>query len=205
MTLGNSTRPGSLTQWLVFAGSLALGLWQPTTASALPIRFLVAEYLGQRVHHDSFVVMIDDAETELLSHARALAAWAEQGMPQEGGPDSRIVFMPIAPGADGINRNHVQEGAPAWSWHQSGTVSFGDLGIELIDGWPSYVEQDVAGWMANTNGQIGFWNYTVVRELGPVPEPQTAPLVGMILFWGACATRRLSKSKRALGRPSSLG
>jgi hypothetical protein len=32
-----------------------------------------------------------------------------------------------------------------------------DFSIEIYDGWPGYVESDVARWIANTGGVIGFW------------------------------------------------
>jgi hypothetical protein len=58
---------------------------------------------------------------------------------------------------------------------------FFDLGIELYDGWPTYVESDVPGWMDNTDGHIGFWSYTVVAELPSVPEPPTIALAAAAL------------------------
>lgn len=46
-------------------------------------------------------------------------------------------------------------------------VAFADFTIEVLDGWPTLVEQDPAWWINNTGGQIGFWSYTVREELLP--------------------------------------
>ena len=75
----------------------------------------------------------------------------------------------IAKGEDGVNRDYLAPGEPLWSWNVARFDSFADISIELIDGWPTFVEQDVDGWIANTNGYIGFWSYTVVAEVTAVP------------------------------------
>ena len=66
-------------------------------------------------------------------------------------------------------------------------IDFGDFSIEIYDGWPGYVESDVAGWIANTGGVIGFWNYTVTLKLETIPEPSS--LVLAILGLAALARR----------------
>jgi hypothetical protein len=103
-----------------------------------------------------------------------------------------IVFARIAPGSGGINRDYLVAGAPEWSWHVLSFEGFGDFGIELYDGWPTYVESDVEGWMANTGGYVGFWSYTVVQELPQIPEPSALALVtaGLIGTAAARTTRR---------------
>ena len=138
-------------------------------AEAAPIAFLVAERPEAAVHGDSYVLVLE-AEGD-LEHARALI----QDPDAAGAP---IVTARIAAGADGLNRDHRAAGAPPWSWHLTQFEGFADFTIELCDGWPSFVEADVAAWIANTEGQICFWQYTVVAELGPVPEPGRALLLG---------------------------
>jgi hypothetical protein len=59
---------------------------------------------------------------------------------------------------------------PLWNWHVVGVDGFFGTTAEILDGWPTFVEDDVSGWIANTQGKIGFWSYTVVEELA-VPEP----------------------------------
>jgi hypothetical protein len=116
----------------------------PSSAVAGPTYFLVAETPRSDPHGDSFVVGIETPAD--VAHARA-------------------------PGADGLNRDLLAAGKPAWDWHVTQVTGFGDFGIELLDGWPTFVNDDVDGWMKNTGGpggqggKIGFWSYTVVREL----------------------------------------
>lgn len=140
---------------LVLACALAA-----SPAAADPILFLIAERGGSVVHGDSYVLPLEDPAA--IAHARELIAL---GPDAAGAP---IAVAGIAAGADGINRDHRAPGAPEWSWHVTGFQGFADSTIEILDGWPGYVEQDVEGWIANTQGAIGFWTYTVVEEL---PEP----------------------------------
>lgn len=136
---------------------------------AEPVYFLVAELPGEEVHNDSYVVPLTRADH--IEHARALI---------HDGPDAvgtHIVVATIRAGADGINRNLRAEGAPPWSWHVTDMVDFADASMEILDGWPSFVEQDVTGWIENTcfddetatEGTLGFWGYTVVEELDDYP------------------------------------
>jgi len=143
----------------------SLGL---SSAAAETIYFLVAERQDAVVHGDSYVLPLSDPAA--IAQARAL-------IDAEPGALPSIVIAHIAAGADGINRDHLAPGAPAWSWHVTGFEGFSDFAIEILDGWPTYVEQDVEGWIANTGGAIGFWNYTVVAELPAVPEPTSAVLL----------------------------
>lgn len=149
-----------------------------SSADAGKIEFLVAELPGTvDPHGDSYVLTIDESETELLEHARALVDWIAAGGDPETSPGATIVVSDMAAGPDGINRDVLAPGEPLWSWHLVGTPSFTDFTIEILDGWPTFVEQDVQGWIDNTNGQIGFWGYTVAAELGPaIPEPSAVAL-----------------------------
>lgn len=117
--------------------------------------FVVAEIVP--FHNDSYVLALDDPAH--IAHARQLIA--------EGpGPGlGHIVVAQITPGADGINRNVVAPGQPLWSWHVSRFEQFAEATIEICDGWPTFVEEDIDGWIANTGGRICFWQYTVVDEL----------------------------------------
>ena len=166
-----------------------------------PTYFVVAERPGLEEHGDSFVLPLTEAAD--IAHARDLI---ERGPEAAGTP---MVFAEVLPGADGINRNVLADGEPLWSWHVSKFEGFADGGIELVDGWPTFIEQDVEGWMANTRrdledpdapGHIGFWNYTVVAELDAAP-PAAVPLpagvwaggaiLGAVMagtgVWGRCA------------------
>lgn len=59
-----------------------------------------------------------------------------------------------------------------WSWRVTQFVTFADFTPELLDGWPSGVESNVDEWIRMTNGKIGFWRYSIRRE---VPVSQIRP------------------------------
>lgn len=156
-----------------FAYVLTLGVvFGGRSAQAASVQFVVAE--REPVHHDSFVLSLD--QPDAIAHARDLIA---RGPDSAGAP---ILFAEIRAGADGVNRDVLAPGEPLWNWHVSRFEGFGDIGVELTDGWPTFVESDVAGWIDNTRrlpnddaGHIGFWSYTVVSEItgptNPVPLP----------------------------------
>jgi hypothetical protein len=172
--------------------ALALALVAAAAAAearADVVHFLVAERPDQAAHHDSFVLPLDDPEA--IAHARALIT---QG-PEIGRP---IVHARIAAGADGVNRDYLAPGAPEWSWHVTDFLDFADLTVEILDGWPGYVEGDVPGWIANTGGEIGFWGYTVTAELPVVPEPgalELGAIGGLALLACAYTRRRLGRAR----------
>jgi hypothetical protein len=141
-------------------------------AFAGPVYFLVTELPGQEVHHDSYVLPLEDQAD--IAHARDLIARG----PAEAG--ASIAVAQIAEGSDGINRDVLAPGEPLWNWHVTNFQGFADTTVEILDGWPGDVGKDVPAWIANTNGAIGFWSYTVTRELGgaSVPVPLPAPLAG---------------------------
>jgi hypothetical protein len=158
--------------------------------------FLVAERPGQAAHGDSFVVPISDPAQ--INHARDLIA---QGPATAGAP---ILFADIAAGSgDGVNRDLRAPDLHEWNWHVTKVNGFGDLGIEILDGWPTYVHDNRDTWLNQTNGQIGFWSYTVVKELPnydprnptAVPLPPAALIGGLMMAgvggWRVISQRRL--------------
>ena len=180
---------------LMVAGCCALVC--PVAAEAGVTYFLVAERPGgSNPHNDSFVVPMDDAKH--VAHARDLIA---------RGPDAAgeaIVFAEIARGSGGgINRDLLSPTQREWNWHVADVVGFGDFGIEILDGWPTYVHENLDQWLDETGPNIGFWGYTVVRELPAgydgtpgsgggtppaVPLPPAAWVGGMML--GGMAVKR---------------
>ena len=158
--------------------AVALGLFVTSSAEAGLSYFLVAERPDAKFHGDSFVVVL--AEPDHIAHARDLIA---RGPDEAGAP---ILFAHIVPGADGLNRDLLSPTQSEWNWHVDEVVGFGDFGIELIDGWPTFVEQDIPGWIENTDGDIGFWSYTIVRELPNYPaQNPSVPLPPAV--WGGMA------------------
>ncbi|MBN2020145.1 MAG: hypothetical protein JW749_07970 [Sedimentisphaerales bacterium] len=121
------------------------------------IYFLVAE--TNPFNGDSYVLPL--TEPNDIAHARDLIAYG----PSIG---QKIVVANIACNPDGINRDYYNPTHQTWSWHVTEFVSFAGITAEILDGWPGLVESDCLGWSGN--GRIGFWAYTVVEELGPVPN-----------------------------------
>ena len=160
-------------------------------ARAGTVYFLVSEFGGTAEHGDSFVLPLTDSDD--IAHARDLVA---RGPEEAGAP---LVFADLVAGADNINRDLLKPGKPAWSWHISNFDSFGDGGIELVDGWPTFIEQDVQAWINNTGGgtvdsdgdgipdgnatvgKIGFWNYTVTHELTGPPTDLRIKAAGAVV------------------------
>lgn len=59
-----------------------------------------------------------------------------------------------------------------WSWKVTEFQGFAGSTIEILDGGPDDVEKDMDWWFENTGdgktyGTIGFWGYTVEREVNP--------------------------------------
>jgi hypothetical protein len=124
------------------------------------VYFLVAE--TEAVHGDSYILPLTKPADIL--QARQLIANHE----------SKIIAAEISKDpADPypVNRDLTQPQPRPWSWHVTEFLGFADMGIEILDGWPTYVEDHYDEWVATTKGpngkgRIGFWNYTVVREIG---------------------------------------
>lgn len=107
---------------------------------------------------DSYILPLSDPAD--IAHARALIR-----NPEDSG--GRIVLATIEHGGRSgqyVNRDLLNENRE-WSWHVSEFQGFVDVTIEIYDGSPTLVEEDLHGWFNNTGGVIGFWSYTVTREV----------------------------------------
>jgi len=133
--------------------SLLLGLVVPLQAET--IYFLVGEIYPY--HNDCYVLPLEDPFD--IAHARDLINY---------GPDIglSIVVAYIDWGVS-INRNYVSPGLPGWSWYVPQFIGFADITAEILDGWPTAVEEGMF-----QGSIIGFWAYTVVAELGTFSEMQ---------------------------------
>ena len=165
----------------LFILSVLIALCGISEPYASPVYFLVAETPGAELHHDSYVLPLDALED--IAHARDLIA-------KGPGIGNAIVVAEIAAGADGINRDYHAPGAPLWSWHVSEFRGFHDISAEILDGWPSFVESDVQGWIANTGGLIGFWSYTIVDELENLSIPAPGTLLLLLCGLGSLTLLR---------------
>lgn len=85
--------------------------------------------------------------------------------------EDKIVLARITTNdSDNYSLNKDINNKRTWSWHISQFDGFADFSIEIYDGWPSYVEENYEEWVANTKGSgthgiIGFWNYSISREV----------------------------------------
>lgn len=151
-------------------------------ASALNARMFVSTDLSYPPDGGAYVVEIKNESD--INHARSLIRFVSSGRYLTEVHELRTVSAKIISGSDGINRDYSKPGAPAWSWSILEFNGFADFVAEVQDGWPDYVESDVAGWIANTAnhavdplvGYIGFGFYTITGELplqfNPIPHSE---------------------------------
>jgi len=165
------------------AASLSIG-------SAQINYFLVADPRDQdwALVTDSYVLPLSRQED--VDHARYLISLGRAVFRTEGAHP--LVSARVGPGKDGINRDYVDRRFPEWSWHVVQFHAFGDVSAEIIDGSPTDVENDPS-WYLGLDGRqaiIGFWAYTVVRELGPVPLYVSAIPEGenLQIYWSGVGT-----------------
>jgi hypothetical protein len=119
------------------------------------VYFLVAEIAPLR--NDSYILPLTDPAD--IAQAEAMLAGREPSL---------IVVARIARGSgDGNYRNMNLTGPEkfSWSWHVTSFLGFAENTIEILDGWPGYVENTLEGWLANTNSTIGFWGYRIRRRV----------------------------------------
>ncbi len=158
--------------------SVFVALTFSNTAPAAATYFIVGEFPGTESRGDSYILPLYQPDD--IAHARDLIL----NGPQIGGP---LVVAEIMAGSDGINRNWGAPGVPVWSWHVTQFIEFGDFTIEILDGSPTMVEENIEWWIGETStgapdvGRIGFWGYTVIGELSPeISDPaHRSPLYGV--------------------------
>lgn len=147
-------------------GLVALLLLVACLSSAVcaeTVYFLVAEM--SPYYHDSYVLPLTDPCD--ITHARNLIEYG----PGIGGALVVASIDHWDPN-NGINTNreYLQPGVPAWSWYVTEFMGFAELSAEVCDGWPGLTE------LGSGAGQICFWSYTVVAELGTDLEPWNCDL-----------------------------
>lgn len=127
------------------------------------IWFLVGEPPGRVRLNDSYVLPLSKQED--IDHARYLISL---GASVFSGTYQALVVANVVAATNDINRNFLDTKFPKWSWQVDEFHSFSDFTAEELDGGPTQLEEDF-DWSRGGEATIGFWAYTVVRELGPVP------------------------------------
>lgn len=154
---------------------IGLFLFMAQSLHARVVYFVVTEIYP--LHNDSFMVAI--TEPSDIEHARDLITKSKKTLATivvakiaEGSIDPWGVINEgmYEPSGSGTGSLFVSNEPIEWAWHVSGFIGFADNTIEILDGWPSFVEDDLSGWIANTNSTIGFWSYTITEELFTIYE-----------------------------------
>ena len=141
---------------LLFAGCRDESKDTPDPDPSL-VYFMVAE--TNPVHGDAFILPLKDAGQ--IAEARQII--------HDGG--TPIIVAEITKNNnDHYSLNKDLKNNRKWSWHITEFLGFADNTIEILDGWPEYVEDNYSDWVKTTKGpngkgRIGFWTYSLVREV----------------------------------------
>jgi hypothetical protein len=165
---------------ILWLGTLLLAGLLPQEGIGQKIYFPGSEIPGiPPVQYESYVLPLSKPED--IAHARDLIA---SGASASKGLDRPIVVARIAPGSNDINRNWLDPSFPEWSWHVEEFLQFADFTAEILDGRPSLPPE---------GDRIGFWSYTVVKELGPVPLYLSVlkRSQGLDVYWSGLGTNYL--------------
>jgi hypothetical protein len=117
--------------------------------------------IGERavVRGESFIIGLTDPH-----HIETARATLQSG-------EEKIVFAEISKITNPRSQANLDlANGGKWSWYVSKVLEFTDVTAEIYDGWPSYVEENYNEFVENTKGnngtgRIGFWNYTLKREV----------------------------------------
>lgn len=139
-------------------GVMLVGIFSAGMAQAETVYFLVGGIYPNI--NDSYVLPLSNPAD--IVHARQLVRHGP------GIGNSIVVARIVRSNPDGLNRNYVVEGLPAWSWDVNEFLGFAGVTPEIFDGDPTWVEDDPGWW--HSGSTIGFWRYTVVAEIGTNPE-----------------------------------
>ena len=160
------------------------------SGSAETIYFLVSDPRDGdwALVYDSYVLPLSKQED--IDHARYLVSLGRAAFQDPS--KAALVVAKVGPGMDGINRDYLSPRFPEWSWHVIEFRGFGDFTSDWLNGSPTAVENDRNWYCGNDvrQGLIGFWAYTVVRELGAAPIYLSIVPEGLNLqfFWSGVGT-----------------
>lgn len=125
--------------------------------------FLVSEMTAEK--GDSFILALADSAD--IAYARGIVA------DRDSEELEKLVVAKVVRSKG--NEEHLNKDLlrnTTWSWKISEFEGFYGSTIEILDGGPQDLQNDMDWWIDNTSddpdyGVIGFWNYTVVREVTP--------------------------------------
>lgn len=153
--------------FLLFACGLILSQCGVTDNDTPPMEqtvfFLVAEVNPDR--GDSYILPLSEAG-DIAAARTIIANRTNEEL------DRLVVAKVVA--NDGteeyLNKDFLRN--MTWSWKVSEFYGFSGFTAEILDGGPQDVENDMDWWFNNTDqeegsGNIGFWGYTVSREVSP--------------------------------------
>ena len=129
------------------------------------VYFLVAEYMNPE-KGDSYILPLSD--TNDIQTAREILANPDPDQV----PDRIVVAKIVRQEANATLKNKDLLQNITWSWSVSEFMGFTGSTVEILDGNPSMVEEDIEFWFQNTSnssdfGMIGFWGYSIIREVDP--------------------------------------
>lgn len=111
-------------------------------------------------HNDSFILALKEPAD--IAQAREMIA----------DPQKRMIVVAEITKNKSVNYylNKDLNQNKKWSWHVAAFLGFADNTIEILDGNPTYVENNYDEWVnitkgENGNGRIGFWNYSIHSEV----------------------------------------
>ena len=121
---------------------------------------------------DSYVLAV--SEPALINQARTYLASGDVAL-------YLVPRVKITLGGDGVNRNHVDVGHPAWNWHVTELIEWTTFDPSLpraavylpsLDSTPSRVASEILGWpeMSLPNGEMSLVWFPLSMELSAVHE-----------------------------------
>jgi hypothetical protein len=140
------------------------------------VYFLVAEIIDPPHKNDSYVLPLNDPCD--IAYARKLVKFGAYTSPETSAGIAVAGIDRWDPNNGiNINRDYLQPGIPAWSWYVTEFRGFWEVATEVCDGWPTGVEEGLESWVGEYGvGQVCFYAYSVVAELGTDLEPWNCDL-----------------------------
>lgn len=133
---------------VLFALSLLLGCGGDTVIVGDSADFVV------KVNNEQFVARMTDPAS--ITRAREIL---------QGKAENAILLGDVRRGSGGFNRGRSK----IWNWHLTpDSVRFADVTIELCDGTPSYLEENLDEWLVQIK-QFCPWSAEIISEVGREP------------------------------------